>query len=506
MSKRKTITFRQPNITRNIDVISCKIQRNISNIKPVHSTVQRNILSKEEIKKNSILTNITIINDIQQAENRKVFIIGGGPSLSNFDFTSLEGHDIIAVNKTIEHVKSAKYFVTMDYTFLSKTSLTLEQINKKVEASYFVLNSGNSYIKNINGIFTDTRMNFQYLDLHKFSGVITSSHDYLVNTGFGTNISEFCHGSNSGYCALQLAILAGYKEIYLLGFDLNTEDNKTHFHTGYHQNIQKFQQNLLNYREIFIKSIQLSEMQNIYSCSVGSLLNNYIKQIPLYKALQYGEPIQTIKIDVDPIRINSGDLRNLMIVGYYTLNTPYEQEATKLINSINKLNLYHDISGVPNLGNWQANTRFKANFMLDMLEKHPDKNLLYIDCDAIVHKRPELFINYNCDVAVRWQDFTWRKNECLSGTIYMENNERTKKLCRIWAEMNNKEGDKGKTLEQWNLGTVIESMQKTDGLIVKNLPPEYTFIFDSMRRMYPNAVAVIEHFQASRRLRGKIQD
>ena len=38
----------------------------------------------------------------------------------------------------------------------------------------------------------------------------------------------------------------------------------------------------------------------------------------------------------------------------------------------------------------------------------------------------------------------------------------------------------------------------------ENLPPEYTMIFDSMRQMYPNIIPVIEHFQASRKLRNRV--
>lgn len=197
-------------------------------------------------------------------------------------------------------------------------------------------------------------------------------------------------------------------------------------------------------------------------------------------------------------------LNNLMIVGYYTINTPYQEEANKLINSLQKLDLNYDIQGVKNLGNWQANTRFKANFMLDMLNKHKDFKLLYIDCDAIVHSLPILFENYNCDIAVRWQDFRWRKNECLSGTIYMENNIKTIELCKRWSQINVNEGVGATTFEQWNLGSVIETMKATSGLITKNLPPEYTFIFDHMRNIYPEAIPVIEHFQASRRFKNKV--
>jgi glycosyltransferase involved in cell wall biosynthesis len=203
--------------------------------------------------------------------------------------------------------------------------------------------------------------------------------------------------------------------------------------------------------------------------------------------------------------VNSmSDLRDVVFVAYYTINTPYEQEAAKLIKSLEKLNIRYDVVGVPNLGNWQANTRFKAKFMLDMLDKHIGSKLVYVDSDAIVHKRPELFSNYNCDVAVRWQDFRWRKNECLSGTIYMDNNQRTRELCRRWLQINDSEGPNAKTFEQWNLGTVIKEMEGQGKLTTKNLPPEYTFIFDSMRQIYPNTVPVIEHFQASRRLKNKI--
>jgi hypothetical protein len=338
----------------------------------------------------------------------------------------------------------------------------------------------------------------KYGRLNEFNHVI-ESHSVIDNSlGFSNSLAGFSHGGSSGFCAIQLAIILGYEKIYLLGFDMNV-DNGFHFHEKYRGNT--FIKSKINqYRQSLKTALKLFKGQSqIINCSAVSSIKEDLPYVSVEEALPGSHQI-TIEDKIKP----GMNLENLLIVGYYTLNTPYEKEALGLINSCKKLNLNHEIVGVSNLGNWQSNTRYKATFMLDMLNKHPGKRLLYVDCDAVIHKLPNLFIDYNADIAVRYQDFNWRKNECLSGTIYMENNEKTKKLCRIWADKNVNEGPQASSLEQWNLGLVIEEMVQKDNLVCKNLPPEYTFIFDTMKKIYPGASPVIEHFQASRRYRSKI--
>ena len=70
--------------------------------------------------------------------------------------------------------------------------------------------------------------------------------------------------------------------------------------------------------------------------------------------------------------------------------------------------------------------------------------------------------------------------------------------------INVSEGNDSSRMEQWNLDTVIEQMKSDPKFTYKNLPPEYTMIFDSMRGMYPHINPVIEHFQASRRFRNDV--
>jgi len=428
------------------------------------------------------------------------FVVGGGPSLNGFDFTQLNGFDTIAVNKSVEYIPNPTYFITTDYSYFVKASLPIERIKQKSKNTYFVANMTHDYMSFQNGRIVDTRRNFIYNDLYQYTGVIESNN----SDGFGSSLAEFSNGGNSGHCGIQLALLLGYKKIYLLGFDLNSE-GQTHFHQSYREIDQASFKNRVNDYGITLNNAlaNYKGSQEIINLSNSSILTTS----PHIKTQSFNDILVERGIKFSTPNTDNSDLTNLMVVGYYTVDTPYEQEANNLLESLNKLGINHDISGVKTLGNWQANTRFKAGFMLDMLIKHPSYRLLYVDVDAVVHRMPNLFKDYNCDIAVRWQDFRWRKNECLSGTIYMENNERTKRICELWRDINVKEGNKSNRMEQWNLDTVINQMKEEDpSFTYKNLPPEYTMIFDSMRGMYPDITPVIEHFQASRRFKKDVNE
>lgn len=466
------------------------------------------------VKSNRIVSINETTRFLEKGSNR-VFIIGGGPSLAKMDLGFLTGEDVICVNKAIDIIKNPKYFITMDYSFFTKIGSSVKTIASRAQSSHFVINKQHSYVQNINGVYTDTRHNLRYEGLEHFTSVISSFKETNNISGFGQNMVEFCHGDNSGYCAIQFAILAGYSEIYLLGFDLMEPVNKhqTHFHGSYPAfSIDRFYQKLNTYKKYLIDSInKIKKFKNVrfYTLTPSGLEPTVpkVKTDRFKSDYMFDTKPQPVPLtNTEPVNkpVENKGLNDLVIVAYYTINTPYEDEAKKLISSLNKLGLNHDVVGVTNLGNWQANTRFKAKFMEDMLNKHIGKNLLYIDSDAIVHSKPILFENYNADIAVRWQDFRWRKDECLSGTIFMANNEKTRELCRRWQRINISEGPGATTFEQWNLGSVIKEMEAEGKIITKNLPPEYTMIFDSMRSMYPDIVPVIEHFQASRKLRNKV--
>ena len=199
--------------------------------------------STEETKKRKETPPTSLAKAPPTRNTDEVYIVGGGTSLKGFDFSNLIGTDIIAVNKSIEDVPNATCFLTMDYTLLTSNQkkFNFEDILPKSQNNVFVLNQcEDGRIVKRGNCFVDTKFNYTYWDLHKFSHIISSKQVIDEKRGFGATLSSFANGGNSGFCATQLAILMGYKKIHLLGIDLNIQKNKTHYHEGYGGSGQEF--------------------------------------------------------------------------------------------------------------------------------------------------------------------------------------------------------------------------------------------------------------------------
>jgi len=189
-----------------------------------------------------------------------------------------------------------------------------------------------------------------------------------------------------------------------------------------------------------------------------------------------------------------------VVVAYFTVGTPYEEHARKLIQSLSVFILPYDIKPIKDMGDWYANMQYKPTFILEMLKKYPKRSIVYVDVDAVFFRYPEYF-NYldtqsTDEIAVHILDHTKfaRKNqspELLSGTIYFRNTEKSSIIVREWVE----ECKKDKKL--WD--------QKALARVLRNypyhvLPAEYTTIFDYMSSIkHP----VIRHYQASRQNRNR---
>lgn len=208
----------------------------------------------------------------------EVFIVGGGSSLKGFDFSLLNGKDTIAVNKSVFYLNNPTYFITLDYTFESKVGK--ERLQQVSCPKFFVAQKFLPYLKEKEGRLIDTRLDLIY-DLSNFDVIVKSYRKSF----FGTTWNAFATCHNSGAAAIQLAILLGYKTIYLLGLDYRIT-GEIHFHEGYGQAKERFAHSLEDYAKLTLETVeQWKGEQKIISCSPISILNAVIPYIDIKKIL-----------------------------------------------------------------------------------------------------------------------------------------------------------------------------------------------------------------------------
>lgn len=186
-----------------------------------------------------------------------------------------------------------------------------------------------------------------------------------------------------------------------------------------------------------------------------------------------------------------------LVIAYYTENTSYEALAGKLKKSLANFNLSHYIEGIKDLGSWEKNTHYKAHFIKSILESR-NQDILYVDVDAQFKAYPDLIEKLDCDIAYRTQDFRWRADEALSGTIFLKNNDKVKRFVNRWIELNEAIPAQRMKPETWEQKNMQRAQREMGELVYYNLPPEYTFIYDHMKMMYPGVSPVVEHYQESR--------
>ncbi len=205
-----------------------------------------------------------------------VYIIGGGGSLTGFDFRCLRNLDTIAVNGSALDVPKPTYCITADSG----------QFRKLQEGCY-------------NGIDTTWVLvtNPNHCSMKWKDGKFQHKNGYVYNLfapnivirnagveGIGFEFKDFRTGYNSGFCGFQLAVLLRYKRIHLLGFDLNYDAPSQHYHNRYQnkKTTSKVAMELF-YRNFVVALKRIKEETDIevISHSANSRLNGIIPYMPL---------------------------------------------------------------------------------------------------------------------------------------------------------------------------------------------------------------------------------
>ena len=187
----------------------------------------------------------------------------------------------------------------------------------------------------------------------------------------------------------------------------------------------------------------------------------------------------------------------MIIVSFYTADTPYEQEVERLLASVKKLGLKCDVVARPNQGNWFANCRLKPKVILEARERHPGEDVLWVDADAEFHASPEALSLLEADVAMRWTCHYRGPPNWSCGTIYTKPTSAATAFLKAWdwrCEMAHSRCDESAFRAMVTDGG-LEKLKDDDGLVWGTLLDKYCRMFDE------EGDRVIEHHQASRRLR-----
>ena len=180
----------------------------------------------------------------------------------------------------------------------------------------------------------------------------------------------------------------------------------------------------------------------------------------------------------------------MIVLSFYTENTLYADEVTEFVASLKSVGLHHHVIPVSNRGCWELNTSIKPEIIQSMLHKTTE-DILYVDIDARIRKYPKLLDNFEGDIGVHYRN----DRELLSGTIFLKNNAKVRKLVDYWVKAQQE------SPMTWDQKVLAKILSTDKDITVVNLPATYTQIFDLMA---DSGDPVIEHFQASRHNKEKV--
>lgn len=209
------------------------------------------------------------------------------------------------------------------------------------------------------------------------------------------------------------------------------------------------------------------------------------------KGMQADEAIGATPLEALPDEVSwlEGP-QSYVACAFYTPN--YLPQILSLKTSLDQFGINYFLKRYERGTTWEATTRLKPVFVDYCLEKFPDRNVMYLDADAVV-RRPMGFIDtLEADVAMAFHPTKVGGKHYLrisAGAMFVRNNDKGRRFARAWKEA---EKDCGPlTLDEDMVYMSFNSLQEAS---IAVLPNSYYKIFDR-----PGVEPVLEHFQASRK-------
>lgn len=188
-------------------------------------------------------------------KDQDVFIVGGGPSLCDFNFSHLDGRRVIAVNHSCRYCKP-DILVFLDSKFLKESR---DLGHDPYEMPCKIVAGPSSGMKR-KGNCT----------------IVQMAHHPSTNPGslFGR--------AQSGLVAINVALVAAAQNIYLLGFDAKFKNGMGHFYSKEFKHTMDDKE--FQYTKMVRSYDAFKDYKNIFNCNPESGLTAF-KKITIDQAL-----------------------------------------------------------------------------------------------------------------------------------------------------------------------------------------------------------------------------
>lgn len=149
-----------------------------------------------------------------------IYILAGGPSLRGFNSQALWGKQVITINDSWRLYPAAKIHYFCDHHWWQEQIALNRPICAEPVAGFRLRFHDQIYC----GLWVTG--NWRFADHPQVRCLALSGQH-----GLEKDPGKLCHGSNSGYQAINLAYHLGAKRIVLLGYDMKVSDKgRTHWH------------------------------------------------------------------------------------------------------------------------------------------------------------------------------------------------------------------------------------------------------------------------------------
>lgn len=138
-----------------------------------------------------------------------------------------------------------------------------------------------------------------------------------------------------------------------------------------------------------------------------------------------------------------------IIISYYTDNWEYPARAEQLMADCDTFNIDHHIVQMPDTGTWIQNTRLKATFVHEQLERLK-RPVLWIDADSRLLQSPHGILKYADFAGVRAKSPT--SKVFYAGTLYFNYTDAGRDFARRWAECDVEGSDHTALDSVWHQG------------------------------------------------------